>query len=52
MAALIAAADARCEEVASEFVSAASVVPNSPILVTLIKATFLRNVESYKSHTA
>jgi hypothetical protein len=32
---------------------AASVVPSSPILVTLMKeALFLRNVGSYKSHTA
>jgi hypothetical protein len=31
----------------------ASVVPSSPILVTLMKdAKFLRNVGSYKSHTA
>jgi hypothetical protein len=31
----------------------ASVVPSSPILVTLMKeALFLRNVGSYKSHTA
>jgi hypothetical protein len=30
----------------------ASVVPSSPILVTLMEAEFLRNVGSYKSHTA
>jgi hypothetical protein len=31
----------------------ASVVPSSPILVTLMKeAKFLRNFGSYKSHTA
>jgi hypothetical protein len=36
------------------FLVAASVVPISPILVTLMKeaAEFLRNVGSYKSHTA
>jgi hypothetical protein len=34
--------------------AAASLVPSSPILVTLMKesAKFLRNVGSYKSHTA
>jgi hypothetical protein len=31
--------------------AAASVVPSSPILVTLMKK-FLKNVGSYKSHTA
>jgi hypothetical protein len=30
----------------------AGVVPRSPILVTLMEALFLRNVGSYKSHTA
>jgi hypothetical protein len=30
----------------------ASIVPSSPILVTLMKAKFLRNVGSYKSHMA
>jgi hypothetical protein len=29
----------------------ASVVPSSPILVTLMKEAFLRNVGSYMSHT-
>jgi hypothetical protein len=30
----------------------ASVVPSSPILVTLMKKALIRNVCSYKSHTA
>jgi hypothetical protein len=30
----------------------ASIVPSSPILVTLMKEALIRNVGSYKNHTA
>jgi hypothetical protein len=39
------------EELSTSFIRVTSVVPSSPILVTLMKE-FLRNVGYYKSHAA
>jgi hypothetical protein len=38
--------------ISSQRVSVVSVFSSSPILVTLMNEAFLRNVGSYKSHTA